>query len=284
MYPKVKILADSIYGNSPRLTTFELTYWRPLLPEMNTHRVFSRGAGSSRAQNFVKRCEQVKINAWLPEHWNAEKPGMVGGEEFDDETKLEIAESIQKLGGIVSDYLLELDQKIFQKTGYGIHKQYLNRYLEPFVPVTQIVTGTSWKNFYTLRRASDAQPEIRDVANEMYDLMYRSKPKYQPCHLPYVTEEELKEYGIETCLKISVARCARVSYRAYDANTMLEKDLALFDRLRKSGHMSPFEHIAVAFGGKYFNLDGWMSYRYVLELDDRAEGSGEKIFALLAGH
>ena len=31
--PRVKILADSLSPTKKRLTTFELTFWRPILPE-----------------------------------------------------------------------------------------------------------------------------------------------------------------------------------------------------------------------------------------------------------
>lgn len=44
--------------------------------------------------------------------------------------------------------------------------------------------------------------------------------------------------------KVSVARCARVSYLTHDGKRDIEKDLELFERLRTSGHWSPFEHVA----------------------------------------
>lgn len=50
--------------------------------------------------------------------------------------------------------------------------------------------------------------------------------------------------------KISVARCARVSYLTHDGKRDVEKDLELFERLRTSGHWSPFEHVATP----YFNV------------------------------
>jgi thymidylate synthase ThyX len=44
--------------------------------------------------------------------------------------------------------------------------------------------------------------------------------------------------------RVSVARCARVSYLTHDGKRDIEKDLELFERLRTSGHWSPFEHVA----------------------------------------
>lgn len=46
--------------------------------------------------------------------------------------------------------------------------------------------------------------------------------------------------------KISIARCARLSYQTLGDNPVIdyEKDLELYDVLSKSGHWSPFEHVA----------------------------------------
>jgi thymidylate synthase ThyX len=46
--------------------------------------------------------------------------------------------------------------------------------------------------------------------------------------------------------KISIARCARLSYQTLGDNPVIdyEKDLALYESLSTSGHYSPFEHVA----------------------------------------
>ena len=49
-----------------------------------------------------------------------------------------------------------------------------------------------------------------------------------------------------TAIKISVARAARLSYMTFDGEIDYEKDIALYDQLLKSHHMSPFEHCARA--------------------------------------
>ena len=66
-------------------------------------------------------------------------------------------------------------------------------------------------------------------------------------HLPYVNLDEEINLNLEILKKISVARCARVSYRAFDGTpSPIEKDLELFDRLLVSQplHASPAEHQA----------------------------------------
>ena len=214
--PTVNLIADSVNTVGDRLTTFEVKYWRPLLPEMNTHRVFSRNAASSRAQSFDARCKEIiQGNICVPEHWNSEQPGMVGGEEFSDDIKKIIDERIQILARNVTSELMALNLWVKQATGSEIHKQYLNRYIEPFCQVTQLISSTEWNNFLKLRTASDAQPEIKDVAMLIFDYLVNSKPVKRTLHLPYITDKELAEFGEETAKKVSVARCARVSYKAY---------------------------------------------------------------------
>ena len=272
----VKILADSISDEGNRITTLQLHYWRPLLAEINTHRCMSRNASSSRAQSYEKRVEQVLVDTALPNHWNAEQPGMVGGIEFDDKTKKFINNSIQRLAENIVDVLDIINRTVKERTGYEIHKQYLNRYLEPFTYTDQVLTCTDWNNFFKLRLAEDAQPEFKDLAEEIYYQLQESVPIHTDIHLPYVTEEERMNYSIDTCKKISVARCARVSYRPYGGKYVIEKDLELFTRLWNSGHYSPFEHIAEADSGRFFNLTGWRSFRYDLEEADRMSAGSSR--------
>lgn len=55
-----KIIADSEF-DGVRLVTFEVEFHRFILPEINTHRVFSRNYQSSRAVPVKSLIEQVKI-------------------------------------------------------------------------------------------------------------------------------------------------------------------------------------------------------------------------------
>jgi hypothetical protein len=132
----------------------------------------------------------------------------------------------------------------------GAHKQIVNRLLEPFAHIRVVVTATEWENFYKLRRHPDAQPEIKALADAMWEAHQASTPKKLEAgewHLPYVTAGEYVGYDDATLLKISTARCARVSYVAPGESTAsVEKDLELYDRLVGSEpvHASPTEHQA----------------------------------------
>jgi hypothetical protein len=123
-----------------------------------------------------------------------------------------------------------------------------------------------------------AQPEIQHLAILMQKAMDDSTPKelnILEWHLPYITEAELKRYDNDILLKMSVARCARVSYLTQEGNIPnLSKDLELYERLVGSEpiHASPCEHQATPKGSNYgtrhtSNLVGWVQFRKLIEED-----------------
>jgi hypothetical protein len=65
-------------------------------------------------------------------------------------------------------------------------------------------------------------------------------------------------------VKISVARCAAVSYERQGTQKTIEEYVALYDRLLQSGHMSPFEHQAkvVAPSSRTVSADEKITYHY----------------------
>lgn len=105
---------------------------------------------------------------------------------------------------------------------------------------------------------------IMALAEAMWDARNESTPKELKAgewHIPFgdqIDESriQLLHYGQlesttnvealyeQSRIKIATARCARVSYMNFDGADDYEKDIALYDRLAASGHMSPFEHVA----------------------------------------
>ena len=167
---------------------------------------------------------------------------------------------------------------------------------------------------------SQAEIHIQALAEAMWNAMNESTPKELEAgewHIPFgdrVDKEKVKflHYGTigamtntealyeSTEIKISTARCARLSYMTFDGEIDYEKDLKLHDTLLESRHMSPFEHCARAMGRDYdtfikgeltlekitqnfqhYKLDredrrnigwcnnfkGFLSYRYLIEND-----------------
>ena len=271
---QIKVIADSISKEGKRITTFELIYPRFIHAEMLRHRVFSRTVESSRAKPIKKNLDEVRINPVLPRHLTLNEPGMVGTKEITDFNKKEdIYDSLAMLANMTVTAIEFLEQE------YHLHKQVLNRYLEPFLNTKEVVTSTEWDNFFTLRLASDAEPHIQDLAALMKKGLEQSIPKLvkeNGVHLPYVTEEEKSKYPINTLMKISSARCARCSYKLYDGTTNIEKDLALYEKLRKGKHLSPMEHVAIAdykdYDGNWANPEyhgnfvGWCQHRKYVEV------------------
>lgn len=233
-----KVIEDSIANNS-RLTTMELTYPRFIHSEFMTHRQFSRNASSSRAIPVEKQIHQVFNTPATPIHWGKNQPGMQARKEIDFPT---LAQDIWK-------YASELAvDRAYELKDLDVHKQIVNRLLEPFQYIKVIVTATEYDNFFKLRCHEDAQPEMYELARCMKEAMDSSTPDVlEPgeWHLPYIVTEDCYKTTTDNFIKLSVARCARVSYLNHDnSNPNIEKDIALADKLLEAGHMSPFEHQA----------------------------------------
>jgi len=279
------IIADSVSPQGVRLTTFQLRYWRAIHAELLTHRVFSRNAGSSRARPSKAIIEQVANDPWGPTHWGVNQSGMQAEIELDPDALLQAGfnwRNAAKRAANSAASLLDL----------GLHKQIVNRVLEPFTYIDVVVTATDYANWFALRLDKDAQPEIQQLAQVMKDAMDASKPVLLnpgEWHLPYITVSDFNsvdnyllfngqnicpQQRLELFKKISAARCARTSYKAFDGKVAsIDDDLALFDKLMSGNlkHASPTEHQATPdtkdLHGNWTNLKlhgnffGWNQHR-----------------------
>lgn len=247
---KATIIADSISAHTgQRITTFELEYHRYIHSELMTHRQFSRNAASSRAIPIDKMIEQTAFNPAMPVHWGLNQSGMQAKDEQADIDACKEAWCNARDSAIHHAYQL---QKL------GLHKQIVNRVLEPFQMMKTLVTATSFDNFFNLRCHKDAQPEIKQLADLMYQAMQESEPevlKAGEWHTPYVAHYREpngkliygtyeNSYDLNLAIKISCSCAAQVSYRKND--TSIEKALAIYDKLVNSEpvHASAFEHCA----------------------------------------
>lgn len=258
-----KVIEDSISNGGHRLTTLECSYPRFIHSEVMTHRVFSRNAMSSRAIPVAKMIEQVRTNPAAPIHWGANQPGMQAHQEV---ANTDVARTAWKIAAGRA-----ADDAEFLNT-MGLHKQVVNRILEPFQWMRTIISATEWDNFFALRAHPDAQPEFQALAVAMRNAMAGSSPVHRGpgtgfasagWHLPYVLAGERMGLPADTLTKISAARCARVSYLTHDGdNPSIDKDLTLFDRLVGSSpmHASPIEHQAMPGSGQR-NFVGWKQLR-----------------------
>lgn len=131
-------------------------------------------------------------------------------------------------------------------------------------------------DYLGLAQFNKGQAEIHmmELAECMWDAMNESTPKELKAgewHIPFEVdarkEDNIKQFsdlvrngvvkdGWEAQIKIATARCARVSYTVVgeeDKPANYENDIKLHDRLRESGHMSPFEHCAQAMNQEQYD-------------------------------
>jgi thymidylate synthase ThyX len=248
-------------GGSP-IATLALVYPRFVHSEFMTHRAFSRNAMSSRAVPVAKMIAQVRENPAMPIHWGANQPGMQAGGEIED-----------RYEGVSIWLCAAADaaNRAEQLNNLGLHKQVVNRILEPFQWMHTVVTSTEWENFFSLRCHEMAEPNMQALAYCMRDALQQSTPLERDFHMPYFDDiEYIKIDGdVSKACMISAARCARVSYLNHDGTAPdIEKDLALGETLKTSNHASPFEHVAFAAASdvKSRNFTGWTQYREVIGL------------------
>lgn len=119
-------------------------------------------------------------------------------------------------------------------------------------------------------KVNEGQADIHMMflAEAIYDAMRESEPvklKEGEWHIPFSNEIDLGKVAslsvnkdlsiLELIQRISISRCARLSYQTLGDNPVIdyEKDLALYETLSTSGHWSPFEHVAKAMTESEYN-------------------------------
>lgn len=269
--PTAKVICDSVnVMTGDRLTTMIIKYHRYIHSEILAHRVLSRNSSSSRAIPINKLIQNVIDDDVYPLHWGKNQKGMQAFKEIAESD----IEQAKRLWEIARNNAINSARQL---SDLGVHKQVVNRILEPFSPITVIVSGTEWDNFFKQRCHPDAQPEIRILANEMFVAYSESKPNKLSVgdwHIPLLDDND-DLIGINQKLKISAGRCARVSYLNHEGKRNIEDDIALHDRLLSSDpkHLSPFEHQALVQArskSEYFgNFRGFKQHRKFLEENDQ---------------
>lgn len=272
---RATILLDSITERSSRLITWLWEAPRIILAEINTHRA------SSRAIPAAKLRERIMSAPFVPIHWGKNQAGMQAHTELTEEEQL-----------VAKDWWLSGRDMMARHHRHGeaigLHKQIINRVIEPWMYCAQIVSITDHANFFHLRNHVDAEPHFRELARQSYELFHSHMPTYRApgeWHLPMIdaADFEIAAKTLDVDLlashrlvedylkKVSVGRCARVSYLTHDGKRDLAEDVALHDKLAATAsegtspmHASPLEHQAQAVGGRvrYGNFEGWRQYRY----------------------
>lgn len=294
-----KVICDSVTKRGERLTTMEVTFPRIVLSEFNTHCMISRNSASSRAVPTKKKICDLLLDPFIPIEFGTNRAGMTAGSQLDSGRDAEArtvwlsardeavwgalalifgCHLINDLRGRALDMAIvdELFSIPPEQRRLNVHKQVVNRLVEPFMWQTVIATATDWSNFFALRTSENAQPEIRKAALLMLQAFEDSEAvlvENNSWHLPLLQEDELLQAMVDpqSWLLVSAGRCARVSYLTHHGVRSRNADLELAESLLRNGHMSPFEHVARAmtdderarreYAGK---LRGWVPYRSVI--------------------
>ena len=303
-----ELVMHSISPRGKELLSYEITFPRSVLAEVVTHRILtmqtqdgeageldglfirertalqslSKNSASSRAIPFKQMVAAVANDPYIPEKWSKGGPGMQESGWIED--PMTVVEANVK-------WIQARDQMIEAATAMhnlGIHKQDVNRLLEPWGWVKQIISGTEWANFFALRTDKDAHPAFRRIARMMYLAKEVSTPKhvkYGEWHVPYVGQGTLQalaeKIGVShsspferdsMVLQVSAARCAWVSYDppGMDGFTN-EKAFATYKKLMSGPlkHVSPVEHqgtpldeyVERTHPNYRSNFSGWMQAR-----------------------
>ena len=281
---KAKLIAHSISPTGIELYTIVVEQPKILNAEVNTHRVFSRNGSSSRAINMDSVLDSVINNPFIPKDVRLNAKGMQGYEKLPFEDYYEFIRDVLKLRDHTVAVVKEWKEK------YNIHKQTINRYLEPFMMQKFLISTTEIAGWERLRTAEDAQPEIRILAKLMMNEIKKSTPKpvgYGEWHLPFIDNSKIEYTGLypDEAL-ISAGRVASISYRK-EADIEAAKNIS--KKLLKDRHMSPFEsqatpllpklsdnkkfkphHLAERLDGSIWggNFRGWGQLRGIVDLDE----------------
>lgn len=267
------MVADDIDPDShERISTMITRFPRCILPEVNTHRVFSRNSASSRARSVRSTIQSVMDDPYIP-LFTINHKGMGGdylqGGELDHASRLWLSARDKAVSSELSlllgdmytgdattvrdDWSGWIDMyydKVYHSTDTisgvpDVHKQNANRLIEPFMWHEALITSTYWDNFFTLRIDGHAQPEMHAIAVLMKGIMDASRPRESSFHIPFVSNADMTSWDtIQSAFMESASECARISYKDKSTSSVKSGD-ELAMRMLHDGHMSPFEHQAV---------------------------------------
>ena len=241
---KVRIIADSVNLEGVRLTSFLVTYPRYIHAEIMTHRMISKNSASSRAIPTPKLLKVVETNPIMPVRWGANQKGMQSGDVLSEEKQQSAEMEWRRIAEQVAEGVACLNDP----EDIGLHKQWANRPLEPFLPITVLMTATEWKNFFALRAHPAAMPDLQVLAYRMLSKYLEHEPQvvgWGDWHMPFGDKMEAGWTDAEK-LAVATARCARLSYMTFDGEYSYEEDRRLHDQLWDSKHWACFEHCAQA--------------------------------------
>ena len=253
----VTVILGSENPDGKRILSIVARYQRFIHSELMTHKDLRRNASSSRAIPFRKMLKLTRKTMAAPIHWGKNQPGMQASVQLTG-FSLWAAKFLWHLTGhivLTMAWLMSFT---------GIHKQVINRMIEPWTYINVMITATNWDRMLKLRLDPAAQPEFRALAEliqQATQSAHYEKLLWGDWHLPWLKRDE-KGFSELRRKNISSARSARLSYTPIgEPSSNVKKDLSLAEDLLNQLHLSPFEHPAQAKRGTHAGMDGWMNFR-----------------------
>lgn len=312
-----KVVLASVGPAGVPIFSIQCTYPRFIHAEIMTHRDRARNAASSRAipwkrkakhqvtitelppgarvigkgqfneisldenetyEYYVANCmySMVMNDPVIPIHFGKEQTGMQSSDE--ELTGQDREDTIRDILAM-RDFCVATVERMANR---GLHKSICNRYVEPWMWITVLMTATEWKNFFRLRCHPAAERHFQKIAGMIRDEMAKCTPRKLregQWHLPYfdrMTDNELmgeemlklnlqvRESGFltetevqsgksyselvqEKSKMISAGRSARLSYLTHDGVRDFKQDIDLCKKLIEREddvlHASPLEHV-----------------------------------------
>jgi hypothetical protein len=257
----VRAVLKSISPEGRKIASIYARYPWFIHAEMCRHRIFSQSVSSARAIPFERMLAKVESDPVIPIHWGKSTPGMQAHEEIDGDLQLEACDRWASAMGWSIDAARHLH-------ALGVHKQIVNRLLLPFTHVETLITSTEWGNFLALRDHPDAEPHMQQLAKAIREVIER-EDDWTPLpefgwHIPFLDERDA-DLSLSDKLKVSVARCAMVSYFDPDGKpTPREKEFERYNKLLSSRPL----HACYDAETEVLTKDGWKRWPYVSETDD----------------
>lgn len=295
----VTMIADTVQPKGPlshlsevsddsglRVSTIVARFPRCILSEVNTHRVFSRNSASSRARSIKVVIADVMEDPYVPVFTENQR-GMGGPivsaatqaaarKEWLTTRDFSVARVLSMLLGrrievadLRNDGWRTLTDEYYQRVyldreevegSLNLHKQNVNRLLEPYMWHEAVITSTEWSNFIQLRDHDEADPAIHAMAKLVSNLLDASMPTESVLHAPFAGDLSRKfnrdfSNGVDSLTLFKLAfeaanyssgASAQVSYRPVADGGTGADPAKLAERLLAMAHLSPFEHSAIS--------------------------------------
>ena len=230
-----EVVLDSItLEDTDRVVTIAISLPTMMDAEFEKHGNLASNSSSSRAIGFP--ITKLQDKPYLPEEVYAPETTMHGKQLVSEEVLTEFHADLMKAYDNYIEVLSTYKDKV--------HKQHLNRYLTPYAMQSKVVTGNveAWDNFLDLRTSEFADPNIRQLALKVEEVIEASTPVKRASHIPFTTEKEQSYLSVEDCCNISAGRLARVSFNNLGDLERTDTALLRAKRLIELEHKSCFEH------------------------------------------